>query len=304
VRSGRQVVATGAGGTAAARALLEASRPRQWIKNLLVLAAPLSAGVLTHAGVAARAAAAVAAFCLLSSGAYLLNDSRDAAHDRLHPTKRLRPVASGRLPVPAAVASGVTMTGAGLVVAGLIRPEMLAVAIAYVGISAAYTLWLRGVEVLDVAAVAGLFILRAVAGGAATDVRLSRWFLIVASFSALFVVAGKRSSELGSIEGHAARPALEAYTLEYLRYLWMMASTVAVAAYCIWAFSRTGPSEFHWFEASIVPFVLGVMRYALLIDSHRGAAPEHAIFEDAHLRTIALVWLGTFVAGAYTAAAS
>ncbi len=285
-------------------ALLEAARPRQWLKNLLVLVAPVAAGVAWEEGKAWPVAGALVALCLASSGTYLLNDTRDAALDRLHPRKRLRPVAAGRLPVGLAVAAGIGLIAAGLAVAATVGPALAAVVLVYVAIAGAYTLWLRSIEVLDVAAVAGLFIVRAVAGGVAVDVRLSRWFLIVASFSALFVVAGKRSAELASEHGLTTRPALAGYTAGYLRYVWMMASTVAVGAYCLWAFERTPAHEFPWMELSIIPFVLGVLRYALLIDAERGATPEELIVEDAALRLIGLAWVAVFVAGAYTNAAS
>jgi decaprenyl-phosphate phosphoribosyltransferase len=302
VGSALQSAAASPAGTAAA--LLEAMRPRQWVKNLLVLAAPVAAGVVWRPSTVWQVAGAVVALCLASSGTYLLNDSRDAALDRLHPRKRLRPIASGRLPVGLAVAGGLGLIAAGLALATAVRPALGAVVLAYVAVAGAYTLWLRSIEVLDVAAVASLFIIRAVAGGVAVDVRLSQWFLIVASFSALFVVAGKRSAELASDHGLATRPTLAGYTAGYLRYVWMMASTVAVGAYCVWAFGRTVPYEFPWMEVSIIPFVLGVLRYALLIDANRGGTPEELMLEDAPLRLIGLAWLLVFVAGAYSTATS
>ena len=284
---------------AVAAALVEGARPRQWIKNLLVLAAPVSAGALDHGGKVVAALVALVAFCLLSSGTYLLNDVRDAGSDRAHPVKRGRPVASGRLPVPTAVAAGILLIAAGLGLSAAVGLPLLAAGTGYVALTSAYTLWLRDIEVLDIAAVSGCFILRAVAGGAATGVSLSHWFLIVTSFSALFVVAGKRASELRARPGgESSRVALAAYSAGYLRFVWTMAATVAVAAYCVWAFSRGTPRQFPFFELSVLPFVLGVMRYGLLLDRNHGEVPEEAVISDAPLRWIGLAWIAVFVAGA------
>ena len=300
VSSLRQAGHREAGTPPRAVALLAACRPRQWVKNLLVVAAPGAAGVLSSRHVLAETGVAFFAFCLVSSGTYLLNDVNDRARDRLHPTKRTRPVASGAVSPRLAIVAGAVLIACGIAVASRLGVELVAVLVAYLVVTGAYTLALREVAVLDAVAIATGFILRAVAGGVATGTSLSEWFLIVTSFSALFVVAGKRAAEIARAGQHGGtRAVLAAYSEGYLRYLWTMASTVAIGAYCIWAFSRPGHDEVPWMEVSIVPFVLGVMRYALLVDQKQGGAPELVLARDRPLQLIAAAWVGVFVLGAY-----
>jgi decaprenyl-phosphate phosphoribosyltransferase len=282
--------------------LLRAARPRQWSKNVLLLAAPVAAGAITQGSTLSRSALAVLAFCLISSAAYLLNDAHDAPADRIHPRKRRRPVASGAQSVATAVSAGLTLALSGLALSLALGAGFAACGVAYVALSLTYTLGLRDVAVLDLASVTGLFVIRAVAGGVAVDIPLSRWFLLVTSFSALFVVAGKRSSELARGEDLGSRPALAEYSLDYLRHVWTLASAAAIGAYCIWAFSRPhGHFVAPWAELSIIPFVLGVLRYSLLIDQARAEAPEETLAEDRTLQLIGLAWIALFVCSAYPA---
>ena len=286
------------------RGLVRAARPRQWLKNVLVLAAPGAAGVLGEWDASRDVALAFVAFCLVASGTYLLNDVRDAEADRGHPWKHRRPVASGVVPVGVAVATGLIAVALGLAFAATVSLELLGVVAGYLALTTAYTLWLRRVAVIDLACVASFFILRAVAGGVAVDVPLSRWFLIVASFGSLFMVAGKRAgefAELGADRSHT-RTTLGVYSLEYLRHVRTLAAAVAVTAYCLWAFEQVrgaagGAGPFY--ELSIVPFVLFVLRYALLIDVDREAAPEDLVLGDRTLLAIAATWVVVFGCGVY-----
>ncbi len=178
------------------RGLVLLARPHQWIKNLLVFVAPGAAGVLFHPAVFAHAAAAFGIFCLAASGTYYLNDAIDADADRRHPTKCTRPVAAGVVPVPVAVTAGIGMLVVAVVLALPIAGWHLAAVMgAYAGVQLAYSFGLKHEPVLDLACVSTGFILRAVAGGVATSVTLSNWFLIVVSFGSLLVVTGKRSGE-------------------------------------------------------------------------------------------------------------
>jgi decaprenyl-phosphate phosphoribosyltransferase len=284
------------------RALLRSLRPRQWAKNVLVLAAPGAAGVLTHGDALAHVAAAFVSFCLVSSGTYLLNDARDIESDRLHPTKRHRPIAAGDVRVRTAVAAGIALILAGFAVAAAVRLEFLVVVVTYIAVTTAYTLWLKHQAVVDIVAIASGFILRAVGGGVAVDVPLSRWFLIVASFGSLFVVSGKRHGEhidLGD-EGAEVRPTLGSYSRNYLQYVWTMTSGVTVAAYCLWAFEMAPPHEgVPFYELSIVPFVSFVLRYAMLLEQGHGGAPEDVVLGDRTLLALAAVWVALFGAGVY-----
>ena len=287
---------------AALRGILRTARPRQWTKNVLVVAAPGAAGVLAEPPVLVSVALAFVAFCLTSSGTYFLNDVRDVESDRRHPLKRHRPVAAGAVAVPAATGLGIALLVAGFAVAYAVGLGFLAVLSGYVLLTSAYTLWLKHVAVVDIAVVASGFILRAVAGGVAAGVPISRWFLIVASFGSLFMVAGKRYGEhldLGEERGRI-RTTLGAYSAPYLRYVWTVASGVTLAAYCLWAFEEAEASAgAPWFELSIVPFVMGILRYALLLEKGRGGAPEEIVLGDRTLQLIGLVWVALFGCGVY-----
>ena len=179
-----------------ASVLLRACRPRQWAKNLLVLAAPAAAGALGRPLVAAELAGAFAVLCMISSATYLINDVRDREQDRLHPAKRLRPVAAGELAPATAVRIALALAVLGVGGAAVIDPKLALVAVGYLLLTGSYSLWLRRVFILDILTIAAGFVLRALAGGVATDIYLSRWFVIVTACCAVFLVAAKRFAEL------------------------------------------------------------------------------------------------------------
>jgi decaprenyl-phosphate phosphoribosyltransferase len=289
--------------------LVRLARPRQWIKNLLVFVAPGAAGVLLHWPVLWRSAAAFGIFCLAASGTYFVNDVIDADADRRHPVKRRRPVAAGVVPVPLALTVGAILLAASLVTADLLAGWHLALVMAvYAAVNIAYSLELKHEPVVDVVAVSAGFVLRAIAGGVATDVALSNWFLIVASFGSLLVVTGKRAGEKQLLDDNqtdqsTVRQTLASYTSSYLRSVWTLSAAVTVTAYCLWAFERA--SQVHpghhpiWFELSIVPFVIALLHVLRLLDSGRGAAPEDLALHDHRLQLYGVCWVGLFAIGAY-----
>jgi len=283
--------------------LVRAARPKQWLKNVLVLGAPAAAGVITHPTILGRSLVAVIVFCLAAGGTYLLNDTIDAEADRLHPTKCRRPIAAGTVSVQVGLAAAFVAMTLAVALAALITLTLAGVMVAYITLTISYSLWLKREAVLDIGAIAGGFVLRAVAGGVATGVPLSQWFLIVASFGSLFMVVGKRQGEysrLGDDRGRHRR-ALTAYSIEYLRYMRSVASSATVVAYCLWAFDRAksaGPCQF-WFEASIAPFVLGIFRYGILIEAGQAEAPEEAVLGDRPLQILGLIWACAFGLGVY-----
>lgn len=283
--------------------LLRTARPRQWVKNALVFAAPGMAGVLTNPGAVATAFGAFGVFCLAASGSYFLNDAMGVEADRLHPAKSRRPVATGEVDVGVAKVLGASMLVTSMALAqALAGWRLAAVVTAYVAVQPVYSAWLRSVPVAELATVASGFVLRAVAGGVAVGVPISHWFLIVTSFGSLFLVSGKRTAEhidLGEQRGNH-RSTLGRYSLRFLHHLRTGAASVAVAAYCLWAFEKAGlaPGAV-WFQISIVPFVLLVLRYALLLDAGRGGSPEDLVFEDRALQALALVWVTLVAVGVH-----
>jgi decaprenyl-phosphate phosphoribosyltransferase len=284
---------------ARAWALVRACRPKQWVKNLLVLAAPGAAGILTRPEVPGRLAVTFVAFCALSSSTYLLNDLHDRHEDRAHPRRRDRPIASGAVPPSLAVATAVALAAGGLGLALIVRPWLAAVGLGYLLLTGSYTLWWRSVAVADIASISCGFILRALAGGVATDITVSRWFLLVTSFGALFLVAGKRYAELRTAGSSPTRASLNAYSERYLQFVMALAATVTTTAYCLWAFQRSHQARISWYELTVIPFVLWLLRYALLIEQGGGEAPEETVFSDRFLLMMSAGWVALFVAGVY-----
>lgn len=283
-------------------ALVREARPKQWPKNVLVAAAPGAAGVLSHGTILWKTSLAFAAFCLVASGTYFLNDARDAEADRSHPRKQHRPVAAGVLSVRLAIVVGVLMMATGAVLGAVVNVKFLEMLGVYVALTTSYTLVLKRIAVVDLAAVASGFIIRAVAGGVAATVPISKWFLLVASFGSLFIVAGKRHGEhidLGE-DRTTTRATLGDYPESFLRFVWMMAAGVTVTAYCLWAFEQASlHGGFPWYELDIIPFVLGVLRYALLLDQGGGGTPEDIVLGDRTLQVIGVLWVAVFGLAVY-----
>ncbi len=289
--------------------LVRVSRPRQWIKNVLVLVGPAAAGVLLHWTVLWHGVAAFGIFCVAASGTYFFNDAIDAEADRAHPTKRLRPVALGVVPVATALWIGSALMLASVGLGALLAGWHLAVVMAvYVLVNVAYSLGLKNEPILDLAAVSAGFVLRAVAGGVATGIPLTNWFLIVASFGSLLIVTGKRSGEKKLLVDHrvdngATRQTLELYTPTFLRSVRTLSAAVAVTAYCLWAFERA--AQLHpghdpiWFQLTVVPFTIALLHVVRLLDSGEGGAPEEMALGDHRLQLYGLVWFALFAVGVY-----
>jgi decaprenyl-phosphate phosphoribosyltransferase len=289
--------------TLASRALqsqIQLLRPRQWAKNALVFAAPLGAGVLLEPAALLPALAAFVAFSAAASSMYVLNDVLDAERDRAHPTKRRRPIAAGAVSIYSATVLAVGMGVTSLAIAALVSVGLMVVIGIYLGLTVAYSLRLKHVPVVDIVVVATGFVLRAIAGGVAADVPISSWFLIVASFGALFVVAGKRYAELTTLTGNGSdhRPSLDGYSPEYLRHVLTLSAGLAAIAYCLWAFEvpRAGTSQL-LMQLSIVPFVTALLRYAHIVMQGRGGEPEEVFLRDRELLVLGVLWLVLFGVG-------
>ncbi|MHB8440229.1 MAG: decaprenyl-phosphate phosphoribosyltransferase [Acidimicrobiales bacterium] len=286
--------------------LLRIARPRQWIKNVLVFVAPGAAGVLSHGHYFLTALAGFGIFCLAASGTYFVNDTLDAEADRHHPVKRRRPVAAGIVSPPLALSVGSILMAVSLVLAwALAGGRMVAVIAVYLSVSSLYSIRLKHMPVLDLAGLSSGFILRAIAGGIATGVVLTDWFLIVVCFGSLLVATGKRSGEQYHLAGTAhQRPVLEHYPPTFLRGVRLLSASVTITAYCLWAFERSATVGHHahhpiWFELSIVPVVLTVLQLELHYDKGGGGAPEELALQDRTLQLLGLVWVVLFAIGVY-----
>lgn len=271
-------------------------RPKQWIKNALVVAAAGAAGALGHDDTPGRVVIACVAFCLLASGIYAINDVSDAEEDRRHPRKRCRPVASGELNPRFATGFGLSILLAGLLLCASISPLLALVGAGYAALTLSYTLVWRHVIVFDIFAVAGGFVLRAVAGGVAAPVTLSRWFLLVVTSSAVFVAAAKRYAELLRSDSRRDqhRRVLDSYSPRALELIIAGATAVALIAYCMWAFSVPAARGIPWRPLTIVPFAACLLRYGELVHRGAGEAPEEVLLSDRPLQLAGLAWLALF----------
>ncbi|HTK66067.1 MAG TPA: decaprenyl-phosphate phosphoribosyltransferase [Pseudonocardia sp.] len=292
----------GGGPLGTAFALLKAARPRQWVKNVLVVAAPLASADLVHASVWIKVGLAFVAFCLAASGVYLVNDAKDVVEDRQHPVKRYRPIAAGLVPVPLAYGAAILAFVGSLAVSVLASNQLLIVTAVYIAVQLGYCFGLKHQPVIDICIVASGFLIRAVAGGAAATIDLSQWFLLCAGFGSLFMVAGKRYAEfvLAERTGAKIRRSLEGYSASYLRFVWTLSATVLIVMYGLWAFEiRSVHHNSAWTAISIVPFVVAVLRYAVDVDGGNGGEPEEIALADRVLQVLAVLWLGMLVVAVY-----
>ena len=285
-------------------ALVRQARPKQWVKNLLVFAAPGAAGVLNEWTSLWRALVIFVAFCLASSGTYFWNDLLDADSDRNHPTKQHRPIASGAIPTGIGRGVGTVLLVAGIGLAATTRWQAALVVAGYVALTSLYSTVLKHVAVVDLMAVAAGFVLRAVAGAVATDVQMSKWFSLTTSFASLFIVAGKRYAELRDLgEDAQTRSTLDDYSLGFLRIVLSVSCGAAMVTYCIWAFDTREAAGSTWpfYELSIIPMATALLRYTLILEQGHGAAPEEIFAHDRVLQILGLIWIAVFGFGLYLA---
>ena len=286
------------------RGLVREARPKQWAKNVLVFAAPGAAGVLDDGSTLWRVLVAFAAFCLVSSGTYYWNDIHDVEADRHHPTKCRRPIAAGIVPLGVARVVGVLLLVGGAALAFVPGWRLGVTVIGYVVLTTAYSALLKHQAVLDLVAVAGGFVLRAIGGAEAADVVMSRWFLLCTSFGSLFIVAGKRYAELREVGDETrTRVALGEYSNEFLRTVLSVSIGSTLVTYCVWAFEVREASGTDWpfYELSIVPMLVALLRYALVLEQGHGSAPEEVFLADRWLQVMGVIWIVLFGLGVYLA---
>lgn len=273
-------------------ALLKAMRPRQWVKNVLVLTAPIAAGAIGEADVIRGTVLAFVAFCLAASGIYLVNDARDVEADRAHPVKRHRPIAAGALPEPWAWSAALLLLLGALAVGVAASWPLLVVLVVYEVVQLGYCFGLKHEPVLELTIVASGFLLRAIAGGVASGIPLSQWFLAAAGFGSLFMAAGKRYAEFVLVDktGARIRRVLDRYTASYLRFVWTLSAGVLVTTYSLWAFEVHALTDSVASVVSVVPFLIAVLRYAVDVDGGEAGEPEDIVLRDRTLLMMGATW--------------
>jgi 4-hydroxybenzoate polyprenyltransferase len=271
-------------------------RPQQWIKNFFIFAPLVFSQNVLNRPLLLKAFVAFAAFCLISSAHYIFNDLRDLEEDRRHPVKSKRPLASGRLKKGPAVAALFVIGAAGVAVAAALGLPFLLLAVGYLVLQTAYSMWLKHVVILDVFVIAAGFLIRVVAGGLAIKVEISSWLLICTILLALFLAMGKRRYELVLLDKDAAshRPILREYNTYLLDQMISVVTASTLLAYCLYTISPETVAKFGTRNLIFtVPFVLyGIFRYLYLIHQKaEGGTPESLIIRDKPLLVDIFLWI-------------
>jgi len=272
---------------AAARQL----RPTQWTKNGLLLAALIFSGEFAHPDSVFMALAGVAAFCLVSSSSYVLNDFMDREADRRHPRKRMRPIASGALPLPVAMVELWVVGLAGLALAWWVSPTFLLVALLYLLTSLSYSFFFKHQVILDVMFLSAGFVWRAIGGAVAIAVAVSPWLFVCTAFLALFFGFHKRRAELVNLGDQVGtRPNLAEYSPQMLDQFQAIVTGNVVLSYALYTILGTTP----WMAVTL-PYVLyAIFRYIYLVDQRgEGDAPDETLVKDPPILITAVLFLIT-----------
>lgn len=272
------------------RPLLIAMRPRQWVKNVLVLLAPLAAGELLDLEILLRSVAVLVLFCLVASGLYLHNDLRDRSVDLLDPRTAGRPIAAGTLAPASARRGAWVLIILALGGAWLLGTSTVAVVAAYAALTFLYSVGLKRVPYLELLIVASGFLLRTVAGATASMLPISAWFLVVISAAAVLVVTAKRTAEL--IESYSRRQVLGRYNLRQLSLVRRAAVVCALAGYASWV---AGQNSRPWGYLSLLVLGAVLLRFERQAAQGRVAEPETYILRDPLLIVGGATWFGVFV---------
>lgn len=280
----------------AARALLISCRPRQWIKNGLVLVPLISSASFRSADSVRRCLVAAAAFSLVSSAVYLLNDLADRAADRAHPGKKMRPIAAGLLAPPIAGVAALVLAALALALAAALDVKVLLVLALYTLCNVGYSLGWRKEPILDVLLVSAGFVMRPVAGAYAIPVRVSSWLFVVSLLLSLSLALLKRRAELVGLENlaHHHRPALAGYSVRFLDQLVAMTTGAGIISYALYTFQSEHSETL---VATLPLFLYGVFRYLYLVyERGAGGSPEEIFLHDRPLQIDALLYLAAVVA--------
>lgn len=285
--------------------LLRLLRPHQYGKNLLVFSAPGAAGRLDEPRVLGLSIAAFVLFCAVSSAGYVMNDLADVEADRQHPRKRNRPIANGSVsPQHARVTAALLAIGA-FALSFTLGLEFMVLLVGYGMLTATYSLVLKRIPWVELFAVSAGFLLRAVAGGGATDTPLSGSFLLVVSAGAFLVITGKRLGEMLSVSGSSAtRKVLSGYKVDQLRSIAALAAILAVGGYGLWAAAKASDQAADssgqlFLKVTAVPFAIAIGRYLTLSWRGAGETPESLVVRDRIMLAAGAAWFLLYAIGIY-----
>ena len=281
--------------------LFASMRQRQWTKNLVIFAGVVFAGAGRDMGDDLRALAGFVIFCALAGGQYVLNDVVDTEADRLHPRKRFRPIASGRVAQRTGVVFGVAALVAGMAASVTLGPWFILNAAAYLALTLSYSFWLKHLVLVDVITIAVGFVLRATAGSAAVRVEVSAWLLVVSVFLALFLALAKRRQELITLtDAPLHRKSLSEFSERLLDQLLSLVGAATLMAYALYTIESDTGATSPWLKATIPFVIFGVFRYLYLIyEKGMGGSPEEILLSDRPLQINMALWAAVVVAILY-----
>ena len=276
------------------RALLKTMRLKQWAKNVFLMAAVVFDRKLTNTDAILHTIIGVFAFSLVASVVYIVNDITDVEADRRHPTKRNRPIASGKLTVPVAWVSAAILLLVAFPVAIWLSPAFALISLLYLILNLIYSKWIKHVVLLDIIILASFYVIRVAAGVALIDVvRFSPWIYIFTTFLALLMGTGKRRAELSEIADgpNDQRRVLDGYTLNFLDQLITLASGMTIITYSSYTFSAPNLPENHAMMLTIPFLIYGIFRYQYLLQvKGSGSAPEELVLSDRPLQFAIALW--------------
>ena len=276
------------------KALLKTMRPKQWAKNVFLFAALVFDRKLTNFDAILHTVIGVVAFSLIASVVYIINDIADVEADRLHPTKRNRPIAAGTLPISTARIFALALLVIAFPIAFWLSPSFALVALLYLVVNLIYSTWLKHVVLLDIILLASLYVIRVAAGVALIEVvRFSPWIYVFTVFLALLIGTGKRRAELSELAGgpNNQRRVLEGYTLSFLDQLITLASGMTIITYSLYTFSAPNLPENHAMMFSIPFIIYSILRYQYMLQvKNTGSAPEELVLSDRPLQIAIVLW--------------
>ncbi len=277
--------------------LLKTMRPKQWTKNVFVFAALVFDKKLLNPVYAARTFAAFLLFCMMSGAVYIINDIADRDKDKLHPKKRNRPIASGRLPLPHAKAAATVLVGTSLWLGYVISPPLALILATYLVLNIAYSFVLKHLVIIDVLTIAAGFVLRVAAGTVVFPVeRFSPWLYVCTTLLALFLALSKRRQEIVLLAdgANSHRRILDEYNLYFLDEMLGLVSSTTLIAYALYTFSAPNLPSNHLMMLTIAFVLYGLFRYMYLIHVQKETAPpDEVLLKDKPLLLDVVLWVVT-----------
>lgn len=282
---------------------LKLIRPQQWIKNAFVLIPAFFAARINLLLVDYRIAAAFLSFCAAASAVYILNDIFDSEKDRLHETKRSRPIASGAVSVSRAAFLGIVLVAVSFGLGWLVNQTFFLIVCGYAALNILYTVRLKHISLVDISCIALGFILRVLAGGAAANVAISKWLILMTFLLACCLALGKRRDDLLlGVDKESLRPSLKGYTLEFVDTCLVVLAATTVVCYIMYSVSEEVAARLHSEHLYLTSIfvIIGVLRFLqIAIVERKSSSPTRILWTDRMIQTMILLWLASFLVVLY-----